>query len=68
MSFDDYMFAKPSFLNGVARILDIGGTFDDSSYWISNSPEEADARALARDWAAVGCDLAEAMEWHGEKK
>ena len=54
----DFLFAEPSFLSGVARILDVGGTFD--GYNISRDGLQADARALYADWRIVGQDLVRA--------
>lgn len=55
----DFLFAQPSFLSGVARVLDLFGTFDE--YNVSPTPAEADYRALRSDWAKVGQDLQAAM-------
>ncbi len=60
--FDDYtnlLYARPTFLSGVARVLDLGGTLN--SYNRSVSPEVADRLALASDWFAVGQDLRRAI-------
>ncbi|MBX9928924.1 MAG: hypothetical protein K2X99_08425 [Gemmatimonadaceae bacterium] len=57
----NYFFVNPSFLLGAARALDLGGTIAADSYLVSNTPEEADTRALASDWASVASDLAAAM-------
>lgn len=51
----DFLFAMPSFWSGVARLLDLMGVFDD--YNRSETPNEADARAMYADWAMVGQDL-----------
>lgn len=68
-----HLFARPSFLGGMASVLDIGGTLVE--YNAALTPEQADAMALASDWAAVGGDLRTAMrdhllellrEWEGE--
>ena len=48
-------FSQPSFGEGLARVLDVGGTFD--AYNDSPTPEEADQLAIASDWYAVGADL-----------
>ena len=53
------LFAQPSFMGGAARILDLGGVFDD--YNFSKSGDEADAIALAMDWQATGQHLRSAM-------
>lgn len=55
----DFLFAHPSILSGAARVLDLGGVFDD--YNVSATPTQADARAARADWLAVGNDLATAM-------
>ena len=54
----DYLFPMPSALSGLARILDIGCTY--TSYNRSESPEEADWKAIYSDWAIVGQDLTRA--------
>jgi hypothetical protein len=56
----DALFARPSFVSGAARALDLGGTFDD--YNRSRNEEDADARALKGDWAAVGSDMQKAID------
>lgn len=55
----DYLFARPSFVSGAARSLDLAGVFDEYNY--SSSGEGADALAMYLDMQAVGCDLAEAV-------
>ena len=49
------LFARPSFVEGMARIFDMGGTLNE--YNSSLSGEEADAIALWSDWAAIGNDM-----------
>ena len=51
----DFLFARPSFLSGVARTLDLFGQFDE--YNQSTTGEIADARAMYSDWRAVGEEL-----------
>jgi hypothetical protein len=58
----DFLFAQPSFASGAARVLDLWGQFDD--YNRSETPAEADAKAIAADWLVIGQDLAEAIEYH----
>lgn len=55
-----FLFARPSFPEGVARALDLGGTLQE--YNSSPSPEQADALALGADWRVVGADLLRAMD------
>ena len=56
------LFAEPSFLEGFARVLDIGGTMQE--YNTSGTGEEADAKALRNDWLAVGDDLRFSIKNH----
>lgn len=55
----DYLFATPSFLTGVARLLDLSGR--SGVYNDSDDEALADARAIYSDWRMVGQDLAGAM-------
>ena len=55
----ELLFARPFFLEGVARTLDIGSTFTE--YNFSLSPPQADTVALRSDWQAVGEDMRNAM-------
>jgi hypothetical protein len=54
------LYAEPSFSEGVARALDIGGTLEE--YNTSRSGDDADRNALRSDWRAVGEDLREAIQ------
>ena len=51
---DGYAFVRPSFAEGAARMLDLSGSLDAHDFLFE---PDADARALASDWAAVGRDL-----------
>lgn len=53
--FTSFLFARPSFIEGASRVVDIGNTM--SEYNRSATPNEADMRALMADWAAIGEDL-----------
>jgi len=53
------LFARPSFLEGVARIFDLGGTLN--TYNESESPTEADYLAIANDWRAIDDDMRNAI-------
>jgi hypothetical protein len=55
----DYLFAKPSFLEGMARALDLGGTL--SVYNESPTPDLADALAIRLDWQSVKADMVQAL-------
>lgn len=53
--YNPFLFARPSFIEGCARVLDFGDTLNE--YNTALSPEQADAIALYLDWLAVGNDL-----------
>lgn len=55
----DFLYARPSFLSGVARTLDISGGFDE----YNDSPDEAtaDAVAMLADWRAAGFSISESL-------
>ncbi len=62
MGRNDYaglLYSQTSLREGLARVLDVGGTFDE--YNDSPSGAEADHLALASDWYAVGADLYDAI-------
>jgi hypothetical protein len=50
-----FLFARPSFTEGLARVLDVGGTLN--VYNTSPTPERADYRAIKADWLATGNDI-----------
>lgn len=54
------LYARPTFLEGMARVLDLSGSL--TVYNFSETPEEADIRALRSDWEAIGKDLQRAIE------
>lgn len=58
----DFLFAQPSLGSGVARVFDLWGQFDE--YNRSDSPSEADAKAIAADWFVIGQDIYDAIEQH----
>lgn len=58
--YTDFLFARPSFLEGMARVYDLGGTLQE--YNNAPSAEEADAIALEMDAQAVGQDFWLAMK------
>lgn len=55
-----YLYARPSFIEGMARVLDLGATLTDFNY--SLTPEEADFAAIQSDWQTVGDDIRAALE------
>ena len=54
------LFARPSFIEGMSRVLDLGSTLQQ--YNSSDTEEEADSEALKNDWRAVGDDLKFSIE------
>ena len=58
-----FNYARPSFLEGMARIFDFGGTLD---YYprrsvVGKSGPEEDAEAIRSDWEAVGQYIRDAI-------
>jgi hypothetical protein len=54
-----FLFARPSFWSGMARVVDLGGTLNEYNYSIS--PRRADYYAIRSDWNVVGDDISEAV-------
>ena len=52
----DFLFARPTFVEGLARILDWGGSLSEF-----NRSGDADQIAIAMDWRMVGADLRTAI-------
>lgn len=65
----DLLYARPSFLNGMAAVMDLGGTLT-KEYNHSATPNLADYNALKSDWSVTGVDLFTAIDKfkkaHGE--
>ena len=55
----DFLFARPSFIEGIARVLDFGNTLN--TYNESLTPEMADEIAMWLDWSMVGKDISKAL-------
>jgi hypothetical protein len=56
-SYTDLLYARPSFVEGMARIMDFGNTLNEY-----NRSPDPDAIALKADWNAVAEDLYKAIE------
>ena len=56
----DFLYAEPSFFEGVARLLDFGNTLNE--YNTSPSGEIADKIAIGMDWAVIGKDMNDAIK------
>ena len=48
--YSDFLYARPSFLEGMARVMDIGGALNEYNNFLSD--EDADFVALWMDWSA----------------
>lgn len=59
-----FLFARPSFAEGMARVVDLGSTMQ--VYNSSKSEKEADVKALKKDWEAVGEDILGAVKKYGQ--
>lgn len=55
----DYLFARPSFLHGMARTLDLWASLDPYNW--SRDGNAADARGMAADWGGMWADLSTAL-------
>jgi hypothetical protein len=60
-----FLFARPSFVEGMARTMDLGGTLD--AYNERMHPMDSDRAAMHSDWEAVGADLLAAVEKEKER-
>ena len=61
----DYLFARPSFISGMAGAMDMSGTLV-KEYNRSATVNLADYLALKSDWAISGLDLFMSMERFNE--
>ena len=55
----DFLYARPSFVGGMGRAFDLGGTMMEFNR--SRSGEYADTVALRMDWGVVMDDLRQAV-------
>jgi hypothetical protein len=55
MNYSTYLFAIPTWAEGVGRLLDLGDNL--TQYNDSATSGQADYRATAMDWRAVGADI-----------
>ena len=56
----------PTFIEGVADILDLGGEIVEK-YNTDMTDNEADSHSLSADWKAVGKDMYIALEQYAKK-
>jgi hypothetical protein len=64
-SFSDYLYTRPSWLSGIARLFDFWGLYD--SYGASRTGNIADTKALYSDWRTVGHDLKGSLDRHAKE-
>ena len=55
-----FLFADPSFLSGMAGVMDITGSL--LIYNSSKTGADADTRAIASDWAVIGSHISDAAK------
>ena len=65
MGSSDFLFARPSFFEGVARTIDLFGVLQE--YNRSTSENEADAWAVYNDFRAVGEDISHSIQFVGSE-
>lgn len=54
-----YLYARPSLIEGVGRIMDFGNSLNVYNETIT--PEQADFLAMLADWRVVGSDIQSAL-------
>lgn len=59
-----FLYATPSFLEGLGRLFDFGGTLTEFNYALTE--EQAEYLAMRADWQATGDDLRRAMDAFGK--
>lgn len=66
MGKSDFLFARPSFFSGIARLFDLAGTLN--VYNVSPDGDTADIRAFREDWKAIGDDMRIALVQYREQQ
>jgi len=61
-----FLFARSSFIEGMSRVVDLGSTMQ--IYNDCKTEEEADLKALKRDWMSVGEDIILAVNKYEQEK
>lgn len=56
----DFLMPRSSYITGAGTVFNLAGSY--YVYNTSNTPEEADAKALASDWQVIGNDLRNALK------
>lgn len=60
MNDSSFLCARPSFVEGLSRIVDFAGTLNE--YNRSTTPEQADYLAILNDWRLIGMDFTCALD------
>ena len=61
-----FLFSRPSFIEGMARVVDLGATMQ--VYNDCETEKEADLKALKKDWGSVGEDIVLAASKYEQEK
>jgi len=56
----DFLFANGDFIIGAGSVLNIAGNYYEFNY--SETPKEADKKAIHCDWGVIGQDIMETCE------
>ena len=62
-----YSYARPSFIEGLARIFDLGGTLRND-YKPSRTVYEQDIAAMRSDWIVIGQDMRDVINTYPTHK
>jgi hypothetical protein len=64
--FTNFLYARPSFIGGVSRVVDLGSTLNE--YNSTFIPAIADYYAMKSDWMMVGSDIQTAIIEYGKEE
>lgn len=59
----DFLVPRMSFLVGMGSVFNLSGSY--YSYNTSDSPEEADGKAILKDWQVISKDFLDVLENNG---
>jgi hypothetical protein len=62
----NFLFVRPSFLSGIAKLFDFAGSLKE--YNTSPSPQIADSLAFLSDWKALGSDFFDVIDRYDFKQ
>ncbi|HIJ54505.1 MAG TPA: hypothetical protein HPQ03_00100 [Deltaproteobacteria bacterium] len=64
--YTDFLYARPTFISGVSRVMDLGNTLNE--YNSTFLPSVADYYAIKSDWIMVGSDIQAGISAYDEKE